>query len=116
MPRDWRSDLIKRVFSTSADAHDLEIRHVTDSAATGLVQTVVAIDVAVDQLNSGGEANRLSIGLAEFKNVCENLRLEEILQDRFVLNVVSVVKDALELNGHVCFSFLFLLAMVVVGR
>lgn len=48
----------------SADAHDLEIRHVTDSAAIGLVGTVVAIDVAVDQLNSGGEANRLSVGVS----------------------------------------------------
>lgn len=38
----------------SADAHDLEIRHVTDSAATGLVQTVVAVDVVINEIDGGG--------------------------------------------------------------
>lgn len=79
MPRDQRSYLIKRVFSTSADAHDLEISHVAHSVATGLVQTVVAIDVAVDQLNSGGEANRLSVGVIQFEDLSQDLRFEEIL-------------------------------------
>ena len=48
----------------SADAHDLEIRHVANSAATGLVQVVVAIDVVVDEVNGGGEADRLSVRVA----------------------------------------------------
>ena len=51
---------------TSADAHDLELCHIADSAATGLVQVVVAIDVVVDKINRGGETDRLSVRVAAY--------------------------------------------------
>jgi hypothetical protein len=63
----------------SANAHDLEISHIFDSAATGLVGTVVAVDVVVDKVDSGGETDGLCVGVAKFKNVGEDLCLEEVL-------------------------------------
>ena len=80
----------------SADAHDFEISHVAHSAATGLVQAVVAIDVVVDEVDRGDETDGLSIGVTKLKNVCEDLRFKEILRDRLIVNPVSVAKDVLE--------------------
>lgn len=64
---------------TSADAHDLEISHVAHSAATGLVNTVVTVDVVVDEIDRGGEADRLSVGVIQFEDLSQDLRFEEIL-------------------------------------
>ena len=48
----------------SANAHDFEISHVAHSAATSFVQTVVAIDVVINEVDRGGEADRLSVGVS----------------------------------------------------
>lgn len=107
--RDQRSEIVQRVLSTSADAHDLEISYIADSAATGLVNTVVTVDVVVDEIDRGGEADRLRVGVIQFEDLSQDLRFKEILQDRLIVNPVSVAKDVLEFNvvvvGYVCFSF-----------
>lgn len=71
------------------------------------MQAVVAIDVVINEIDRGGEADGLGVGVIQFEDVSEDLRFKEILQDRLIVDPVSVTKDVLEFNVVVGVLLLF---------